>query len=56
MANERVMASVTLKSRGGLSVFKDFRKFSLSRVDEFRPKAKHVDQVVNLLTQSCFTL
>jgi hypothetical protein len=56
MANERVMASVTLKSRSGLSVFKDFRKFTFSRLDDFRPKANQVDQVVNLLTQAGFTI
>jgi len=56
MANEKVMASVTLKSRSGLSVFRDIRKLSLSRIDDFRPKTDQVDQVVNLLIQAGFTI
>ncbi len=56
MATERIMASVTLKSRSGLSVFRDLQSFSLSRLDEFRPKVNEVDQVVNLLTQAGFTI
>ncbi len=50
------MASVTLKSRSGLSIYKDINKLSLSRVDEFRPKARQVDQVVSQLTQAGFTI
>jgi len=53
---EKVMASVTLKSRSGLSVFKDVRKLSLSKIDEFRPRANYVDQTVNQLTQAGFTI
>jgi hypothetical protein len=50
------MGSVSLKSRGGLSLYRDIRKLTLSRIDEFRPKVNYVDQVVNLLTQAGFTI
>lgn len=50
------MGSVSLKSRGGLSLHRDIRKLTLSRIDEFRPKVNYVDQVVNLLTQAGFTI
>ncbi len=56
MSQERVMASVTLKSRGGLSIYSHFEKLCPRRIDEFRPKATDVDQVVNLFTQAGFTV
>ena len=56
MTNEKIVASVTLKSRSGLSVLRDVRKLSLSRIDEFRPRATYVDQVVSQLTQAGFTI
>jgi hypothetical protein len=56
MSEEKVMGSVTFKSRSGLSIFTDVRKLSLKRIDDFRPKANHVDQVVNKLTQAGFTI
>lgn len=56
MTNERVMAYVTFKSRSGLSVFKDIRKLSLSRIDEFRPKTDQIVQVINMLTEAGFTI
>jgi hypothetical protein len=56
MTQEKVMASVTLKSRSGLSVFKDFKKFSFSRLNDFLPKTDQVDKVVNLLEQAGFTI
>lgn len=51
---ERVMASVVLKSRTGMSVYKDFRKLTLSTVDDFRPLITRIDQTVNLLAQAGF--
>ena len=56
MANDKIMASVILKSRSGLSVVKDLPKFSFSRLDDFRPKIDQVDKVVNQLTQAGFTI
>lgn len=56
MAKETVMGYVTLKSRSGLSIFKDFSKFSFSRIDSFRPKINEVDKVVNQLTQAGFKI
>ena len=51
MANEKIMASMTLKSRSGLSVFSGFNKFSFSRLDDFQPITNQVDKRANLLTQ-----
>lgn len=56
MNNEKVMASVILKSRSGLSIYRDIDKFSFSKLDDFRPKSKHVDQVGKLLIQAGFTI
>ena len=56
MPIDKVMASAILKSRTGLSAFRDARKLSLSRIDDFRPKANSIDQTVNLLTQAGFTI
>jgi hypothetical protein len=56
MASKTVMASVTLKSRSGLSIFRDIHKLSLSRIDEFRPKAKQIGRLIKLLTQAGFSV
>ncbi len=56
MAVEKIVASVILKSRSGLSVINDFDKFTFSKINEFRPKSSHIDKVCNLLTQAGFTI
>lgn len=56
MVEERIMASVTMKSRSGLSIFRDIDKFSFSRLDEFRPRERNVDQVASSLVQAGFTI
>lgn len=56
MATERVMASVILKSRSGLSIYHDLSRLSLTRLDDFRPQLSQIDQVVNLLRQAGFTI
>lgn len=56
MTQERIMASVTLKSRRGLSVYSHFTKLSPRRIDEFRPRTTHIDQTANLFAQAGFTI
>ena len=56
MSNQRIVASVTLQSRSGLSVFRDIKRLSLTTLDEFRPRENQVDQVINLLSQAGFDI
>ncbi|MFX0183063.1 MAG: S8 family serine peptidase [Candidatus Hodarchaeota archaeon] len=56
MVNEKVIASVTLKSKSGLSIFKDIDKFSFSTLDDFRPEADNIEQVSNLLIEAGFKI
>lgn len=56
MTNEQIIASVTLKSHTGLSIFKDFDKFSFDKLDEFRPKIDNIDKVTSQLTQAGFNI
>lgn len=56
MSNQRIVASVTLQSRSGLSIFRNIDRLSLTTLDEFRPRLNQVDQVTNLLTQAGFTI
>lgn len=56
MTDEIVMASVTLKSKSGLSLSKDFDKFSLNTIDKFRPKQENVKSVAKQLTSAGFKI
>ncbi len=56
MTSEKVMASVILKSRSGLSVRRDPEKFSLNSIDAFRPEAGKVDDVAGRLAEAGFTV
>jgi hypothetical protein len=56
MSNETVIASVTLKSRSGLSVFEHPRKLSITNIADFRPVPRRIDQIVNLLIEAGFTI
>lgn len=56
MTNEKIMASVTLKSRSGMSVRRDPEKFSLQNIDAFRPEAGKVDDVAGRLAEAGFTV
>lgn len=56
MVSEKVIASVIFKSKSGLSIFKDLDKFSLSKIDDFRPEASYIEQVVNKLTEAGFDI
>ena len=56
MSNETVIASVTLKSRSGLSVFEHPRKLSIRNIADFRPVPRRIDQIVNLLIEAGFTI
>ncbi len=54
--NDIIMASVTLKSRSGLSIHKDLDKFSFNKLEEFSPKLQDVNKVAKLLTEAGFTI
>ncbi len=54
MAEETIMASVTLKSKSGLSIFKNLDKFSLRTVDNFRPIRENVSKVAQKLVEAGF--
>lgn len=54
MTEEKVMASVTFKSRSGLSVLKDIQKLSVNNVIEFSPILDHITPVANMLTRAGF--
>ncbi|MFP7756266.1 S8 family serine peptidase [Thermodesulfobacteriota bacterium B35] len=56
MTSEKVMASVILKSRSGLSVFRDPDRLTLSRVKDFRPESAKVDEVAGRLVEAGFTV
>jgi subtilisin family serine protease len=58
MAQDIVIASVTLKSRSGRSVHqpKDIGKLSVATIDEFRPHAKDVDRTQDRLVAAGFDI
>ena len=53
---DMVVAYVTMRTRSGLSIHKDIRKLSLTTIEQFRPNPKHLDQVVDLLTEAGFKI
>ncbi len=56
MVDEKVIASVILKSKSGLSIEKDLDKFSFSALDEFLPENKSIKSTVNLLNEAGFDI
>ena len=56
MVAEKVVASVILKSKSGLSIDKDLDKFSLSTLDEFLPKSANIKNAAKILKDAGFDI
>jgi len=56
MVAEKVIASVILKSKSGLSIDKDLDRFSLSTLDEFLPKDANIKKTVKILKDAGFDI
>ena len=56
MVAEKVVASVILKSKSGLSIDKDLDKFSLSTLDEFLPKSAKLKNTAKVLKEAGFDI